>query len=163
MNYWWYITSGPTNKNVNEYGLTQLMRRSVTQPPADLFYILETVSGYKHNIREKGNEYPPVERNDFGKPDEIHAIAKYIKDRIEEKWRQDHRSYLTRNMGEKTEEEDEENIQYNPYQFNPKSLPLSALDIDTFRKRNLKSSKKITVRKSPTCKCNKIVRKVRRK
>jgi hypothetical protein len=162
MNYWWYITSEPTNKNVSEYTIKELMRRSITPPSSSVFYILETVNGYKHNIKEKGNEYPSVERNDFGKPTEIHAIAQYIKDRLGEKWIQDHRAYLARDVRENSDSE--EGIPFNPYmyQFNT-SKPLSELDIDSLRRKNPKSRKVITVRKSPTCKCNKIVRKVRKK
>ena len=98
IRYYWYITIDPRKKD--DYSdLSAFIKRSITPPPDGLFYILETIDGYKHMVKERGTNKVGLQYTDFGKRAEIHAIADRIERRLIEQWRKDH--YLAREIRER--------------------------------------------------------------
>jgi hypothetical protein len=146
VKYYWYIISDPKSET---YDMDEEdIKRSITVPTEDLFYIMETIDGYKHTIIEKNSGKPPIIVNDMGKPNEISRIDRKIKMRLIEKWNEDRRKYLS----------DKRNIDDNEDIHN---LDMYAL----MQSRNMGLyRKKKTTRIVKRCKCptKRIIRKVRK-
>jgi len=190
--YYWYITVKPETESFYEGNLPSMIKRSIDQPPNNLFYLMETIDGYNHTVKDKNNAYPPMKMNDFGKPSVIRSISQNIIERLIDQWSSQNRKYTAIKEEEKERKQKEyvkrqeamlereereldnkDRSRLNPISdFNPLSYssdPMSfsrpfgsTMSLAVSRRKKLKKSSKIKVNRKVTCKCTRPVRRVKK-
>lgn len=146
------------------------MKRSITPPSREIFYILEVVNGYLHTISDSKHKEPTITANDLGTPLSIHDIAESIKMRVSAQWELDNEAAVNKiKMSQiKHLETEDEGDMYNSYggvKYINKPITISDLNnmsmgmasAASARKKS-RSAKKI---KRVPCKCKKNIRKTR--
>lgn len=86
--YYWYINKDPTKYTGGFYLRDEHYIRSTTIPPPGYYYIMETVNGYKHELKDSEGKFTRVE-NTSGSLVELrnihNAITHMLKFKFDEK------------------------------------------------------------------------------
>jgi hypothetical protein len=154
--YWWFVSINPNTNSISRYDVSSYIKRSITPPIENLFYIFENIDGYKHTIKEKGTENSQYIVNDYGTPDTIASIEKRITDRLIEQWKKLNSEYIEKERKNSNDNNDDsqriKDMEMALLMGNPR--------MELLRKK-LKFKTHAVRRKQ--CKCNKIAkRKVRK-
>lgn len=90
MRYYWYITKDPKTARIDAYRLSNYIKRSLTLPESGVYYIVESINGYIHNIADNKGFRSTV--NDEGDVETITDLHNTISSKLISQWRLDNKT-----------------------------------------------------------------------